>query len=286
VNFYRASASFLLIGISFLGAIIPLLIHEFSGIIFPTLLCFCGTYLIVISLNSQHDSSHLMTSFGFILISLLHVIAKLIPTKPVDVVLHQDEEGDEEVEMMLPQTTQLVSRLGDESSEKKNQSDEESIFAAKVHSSAVALLLSVTLLLALFIMCCDDGISFGSKQHVGYGNLISMILNMTFSVISLASLLVDTHLVTRYFTFVTALSVSGPLGVALGSLPTLYSLPQTSLALSTFSLVIIPFSRGVLIYMGSFLLIPHTSPSRSSVLVTALAIVLGSAAGLLVLIIR
>jgi hypothetical protein len=249
IDFARAAVALFGFGLATLSGLLPLLAKEHGKNLFSFLTCLCGAFCLVLSFPSNQSSNILLDGFipvGCALMAVCQIILKNIPRlnqgdralSPAE--MEEDcEEG--EIELMIPRSSTQALHI---------QAPPDRAARSTLTSVEVAFLCSSNLV-ALFVMAFGHGVSYSSREHVGYGKLIATILFVCLMTMTQGVLVLRTELQSdKYLLYVLTLSCGYPLGIIS---ETLFSAYETLFASTLFMgsiLSLVSLSHGVLLYIA------------------------------------
>lgn len=248
IEYSRLSLAFSGLGLAIFCGILPLLIHEKSHLYFIFLTCLCGSFCLVLSYpsNSLEMMQTIFIPIGTALMAICQVMLKNIPRNRTNELNestnHLDEDCEEgEIELMIPRNPLETSRHSAPERLPKNRvtlTDIEVTF------------LCITNLFALFILSFNYGMSYSSKQHVGYGKLIATLGYVCLMSMTQGVLVIRTQLLfDRYMSFISIQSCGYPLGIIFGLTPTSAFLFSNSIFSNTMH-SLVSLSHGILLYIA------------------------------------
>jgi hypothetical protein len=248
IDFARVAVALLGFGLATLSGLLPLLAKEQGKNLFSFLTCLCGAFCLVLSFPSAQSSNIILDGFipvGCAIMAVCQIILKNIPRlnqahHPLTIGEMEEDCDEGEIELMIPRSSTQVLHI---------QAPPER--ARSTLTTIEVSFLCFANLVALFVMAFGHGVSYSSKEHVGYGKLIATILFVCLMAMTQGVLVLRTELLSdKYLLFVLTLSCGYPLGilsqVVLRDYETLLASPLfTGSLLSLLSL-----SHGVLLYIA------------------------------------
>ena len=245
----RFSVSLLGFGLATLSGLLPLLAKEQGRNAFIFLTCFCGTFCLILPFHSSSTQPSQSSLDGFIpigcaLMAICQVILKNIPrVNPQERTLTPaatDEDCEEgEIELMLPPSSQGTPEPPVVAHKNSTLTEVEVAF------------LCFSNLLALSVLSFTHGVIYSSKEHVGYGKLISTILFVCLMSATQGVLVLRTELLSdKYLLFILTVCCGYPLGIICETLFRSSDLLAVNSIFLDTALSLVSLSHGVLLYVA------------------------------------
>jgi hypothetical protein len=181
--------------------------------------------------------------------------------------------NEEEIEMMLESSPNEGSSTDDpaEVHLPDNMSTIEQIKSSNKNYEDKYVALCC--ILATCVIGLVDGLAFGSREHVGYGALITTILNAALISLAMGTLIMKSpYLSENYLSYVSVFCISSPIGIGMGSSLYITTVIQGSLEFS----ILTGLSRGILIYIGVVVMISKHLNDRVDMTSKVIGMFIGS----------